>query len=78
VGTPNLLASGIEGGDLLDYVAAGVAIPVTTGADLLAALDAAAAGAIASDAREAFLRRHYEPGAGSERIAGDLLGWLAG
>jgi hypothetical protein len=87
VGTRNLLASGVLGGDLLDYVAAGVAIPVTTGADLQRALDEMPTGAAAeagvaaarSDAaaREAFIKRHYEPSSGSERIAQDLLTWLA-
>ncbi|MEI7745699.1 MAG: hypothetical protein WCK58_18335, partial [Chloroflexota bacterium] len=76
VGTPNLLASGIEGGDLLDYVPSGVALPVTDGAGLLAALDAAAAGAITDEARTAFIAHHYEPGAADERIASDLLAWL--
>jgi hypothetical protein len=76
VGTPNLLATGVLGGDLLDYVDAGVAIPVTTGEDLLAALDAAAAGAITDEARAAFIARNDEPGNATERIAADLLAWL--
>ena len=76
VGTPNLLASGICGGDLLDYVSSGVALPVRDGAELLAALDAAAAGAITDEARAAFIAHHYEPGPAAERIAQDLLEWL--
>ena len=76
VGTPNLLASGIAGGDLLDYVAAGVALPVTTGEELLAALDAAAAGAITAEARAAFIADHFEAGSGTDRVAQDLLAWL--
>ncbi len=72
VGTPNLLAAGIRGSDFLDYVAAGVAIPVETGSDLLAALDAVAQGAITTEARAAFLARQFEPGAASLRIADDL------
>ena len=76
VGTPNLLATGILGGDLLDYVEAGVALPVETGADLLAALDASAGGALSPEARAAFIARQYEPGSASERIAADLLEWL--
>ncbi|HEY3356553.1 MAG TPA: hypothetical protein VGQ83_25100 [Polyangia bacterium] len=76
VGTPNLLATGILGGDLLDYVEAGVALPVETGADLLAALDASAGGALRHESRTAFIERQYEPGSASERIAADLLEWL--
>lgn len=75
-GTPNLLAVGVLGGDLLDYVAAGVALPVVDGADVLGALDRIAAGAIAPEAAAAFIARHFEPGAATERIAADLLGWL--
>jgi hypothetical protein len=77
VGCPNLLASGLAGGDLLDYVAAGVALPVEDGAGLLAALDAAAEGAITENARTAFIASHFEPGAATDRIAADLLAWLA-
>ena len=77
VGTPNLLASGVLGGDLLDYVEAGVALPVGDGGDLLAALDAAADGAIAPAARAAFLARHFESGSAGDRIAADLLAWLS-
>ncbi|HYO44876.1 MAG TPA: hypothetical protein VES19_16885 [Candidatus Limnocylindrales bacterium] len=76
VGTPNLLATGVRGGDLLDYVDSGVALPVTTGEDLLAALEAAAGGAITAEARGAFIARSYEPGPATERIAADLLAWL--
>ncbi len=76
VGTPNLLAAGVLGGDLLDYVAAGVALPVSNGAELLDALDAAASGAITEAAREGFLAGHFEPGSATDRIAEDLLAWL--
>ena len=76
VGTPNLLATASLGGDLLDWVAAGVALPVRDGADLVHALEAAAAGAITAAAREAFIAAHYEPGSASDRIAEDLLAWL--
>jgi hypothetical protein len=78
VGVPNLLAAGIQGGDLLDYVAAGVALPVSDGGDLLAALERVAAGAITDEARAAFLARQFEPGNATERIADDLLEWLTG
>lgn len=75
-GTPNLLAGGLAEGDILGYVAAGVAIPVSDGGDLLDALDAASRGAITDEARAAFLKAHFEPGSASERIAGELLAWL--
>jgi hypothetical protein len=77
VGTPNLLATGILGGDLLDYVEGAVALPVTSGEELLAALDDASTGAITADARAAFLAYHFEPGSATERIAGDLLAWMS-
>jgi hypothetical protein len=76
VGTPNLLATCALGGDLLDYVAAGVALPVNSGAELLTALEAASAGVIAPEARAAFIARHFEPGSATERISDDLLAWL--
>jgi hypothetical protein len=76
VGTPNLLATCALGGDLLDYVAAGVALPVNSGDELLAALDAAAAGVLTPEARTAFIARHFESGSATERIAEDLLAWL--
>jgi hypothetical protein len=76
VGTPNLLATCALGGDLLDYVAAGVALPVNSGDELLAALDAAASGVITPEARAAFIARHFEPGSATDRIAEDLLAWL--
>jgi hypothetical protein len=76
VGTPNLLADTLAGADLLGYVSAGVALPVRNGGDLLAALDAAAGGAIDQSARQAFLDDHFEPGDASGRIATDLLEWL--
>jgi hypothetical protein len=56
VGTPNLLATGVLGGDLLDYVAAGVALPVATGTELLEALDTAPSAI--TPARAAFILRH--------------------
>jgi len=71
VGTPNLLAAGVCGGDLLGYVAAGVAVPVADGGELLAALDGPAT--FDPAARDAFLRRHFEPGSASRRISDDLL-----
>jgi hypothetical protein len=75
-GTPNFLADTFAGADLLGYVAARVALPVRTGADLLAALDATAAGAITDADRRAFLDDHFEPGDASGRIAAELLEWL--
>jgi len=76
-GTPNLLAAMLAASDLLGYVAAGVAIPVRDGGDLLAALDAGPASAAAPAARQAFLDAHFRPGSASERIAADLLAWPA-
>ena len=75
-GTPNLLADTFGGADLLGYVPARVALPVRTGADVLAALDATAAGAITEADRRAFLDDHFEPGDASSRIAAELLEWL--
>ena len=72
-GTPNLLAATSSASDLLGYVEAGVAVPVRTGADLLAALDAGSAAT--PEARQAFIDAHFEPGSASERIADDLLAW---
>ena len=60
----------------MGYVDAGVALPVADGADLIAALDRAADGAITPEARAAFVAQHFEPGSASERIADDLLAWL--
>ncbi len=76
-GTPNLLAAGLEAADLLGYVEAGVAIPVRNADDLRAALELPRATAVREAERHAFLRRHFEPGDASGRIAADLLGWLA-
>ena len=75
-GTPNLLASGLQATDLLGYVAAGVAVPVRDGADLIAALGRTRAELIDEAACAAFIRDHFEPGVASQRIADDLMGWL--
>ena len=74
-GTPNLLADTFAGSDLLGYVAAGVATPVRTGADLLAALDHPAPAS--EEARRAFLEAHLEPGPAATRIARELEAWPA-
>jgi hypothetical protein len=74
--TPNLLVDGLAGADLLGYVPAGVALPVHDGAGLLAALDAAAAGALTETDAAAFADAHFEPGSASERIAASLEDWL--
>ena len=74
--TPNLLVDGLAGADLLGYVPAGVALPVHDGAGLLAALDAAAAGALTEADAAAFADAHFEPGSASERIAASLEDWL--
>jgi glycosyltransferase involved in cell wall biosynthesis len=75
-GTPNLLAAGLLGADLLGYVDAGVAIPVETPADLRAALDMPLERAMPHDRRIAFMNAHFEPGSASARIASELLTWL--
>jgi hypothetical protein len=70
-GTPNLIAI-VEGhADLLGYVAAGVARPVASVGDVLAALDRP----VAADpvARQAFLDDHFRPGVPSRRIV-DAIG----
>jgi hypothetical protein len=72
-GTPNLLAAGLVGADLIGYVAAGVATPVESGADLLAALDRGLEAAPDERARRAFLADHFRPGSASDRVAADLL-----
>jgi hypothetical protein len=74
-GTPNLLAAAIQPRDLLGYVEAGVAIPVRDGEEMLQAL-ASGAGRSTSEAREAFVRDHFEPGNASRRITEELVAWL--
>jgi hypothetical protein len=80
LGTPNLLAAADAGGDLLDYAAAGVARPVSDGADLLRELDAAGdpESPAAAAARAAFVSEHFRPGAAAPRIADDLISLLGG
>ena len=74
--TPNLLADGLAGADLLGYLEACVARPVRDGGDLLAALDPARDGAMDEAAAVAFSAAHFEPGVASERIAAELTAWL--
>jgi hypothetical protein len=69
-GTPNLIALTDGHTDLLGYVAAGVARPVRTPAELLAALDAPEAPDPA--ARQAFLDRHFRSGDASGRIIDEV------
>ena len=73
---PDLLAAGLASADVLGYVEAGVAVPVRTGADILAALDRPRAEIMRRADQEAFLRAHFEPGDASGRIADDLLAWM--
>ena len=74
-GTPNMVAIGQAWSDLLGYVAAGVAQPVASVDDVRAFMrDPRPA---SPEARAAFLREHYEPGDGAERIA-DAVIHLAG
>jgi hypothetical protein len=74
--TPNLLADGLAGADLLGYVGAGVALPVRDGGDVLAALDASGPGVLSEADAAAFTAAHFEPGVASERIAAELTAWL--
>jgi hypothetical protein len=78
LGTPNLLGAADAGGDLLDYVKAGVARPVGDGADLLRELDVAenAASPAAEAARAAFVGEHFLPGTAAPRIRDDLIALL--
>jgi hypothetical protein len=73
--TPNLLAACVRPNDLLGYVDAGVAVPVHDGGELAEALRSGA-GRSDAEAREAFVRDHFEPGNASRRIRDDLVGWL--
>ena len=74
-GTHNLVAMTLASGDLLGYVAAGVALPVRDGASFLAALDMS--GATTASARRDFLAQHFEGGSASTRLRDDLTAWLA-
>jgi hypothetical protein len=74
-GTRNLLAACVQPNDLLGYVAAGVAVPVRDGGDLLAALESGA-GDASLETRQAFVRDHFEPVNASRLIRDDLLEWL--
>ncbi len=75
-GTPNLMFAGLATADLLGYAAAGVAVPVRSGADVLTALDDARDRPVDDATRQAFLDLHFEPGSASQRIAADLVTWL--
>ncbi|MFH1475559.1 MAG: hypothetical protein ABIG85_06845 [Chloroflexota bacterium] len=70
-GTPNLVAVAQARADLLDYVAAGVAVPVRTHAELLVAIQAPTVPD--PPARRTFLDDHFLPGDGAARIAAALL-----
>lgn len=76
-GTRNLLATSLHDTDLLDYVAAGVAWPVRSAAELLLALDADEDPEVAAAARAAFLADHFAPGPSAPRIAADLMAGIA-
>lgn len=75
VGTPNLIAITDRLTDLLGYVPAGVATPVRSPEDVLAAL--ASPHPANPDARSTFLARHYRSGDASARII-DTLESLVG
>ncbi len=72
--TPNLIAVDQAHTDLLGYVAAAVAHPVSDAADLQAALDDLRPPDEA--ARQAFLAAHLEPGPASERIVANITAAL--
>jgi hypothetical protein len=69
-GTDNLIARVEASGDLLGYVAAGVARPVTRVADLRAALDHPQPAHPA--ARRTFIEDHFRPGDASGRIVDEI------
>ncbi|HET9613619.1 MAG TPA: hypothetical protein VFP22_02305, partial [Candidatus Limnocylindrales bacterium] len=72
-GCPNLIVAGFRGTDMLGYVDAGVATPVSSSRDLVAAL-ADPAGLRPSDAaRDAFLADHFAPGPSAPTIADHVL-----
>jgi hypothetical protein len=71
VGTPNMVAIGQAWSDLLGYVDAGVAHPVASADDVAAFMHDPRPASPAS--RSAFLREHYEPGDGAERIADAVI-----
>jgi hypothetical protein len=70
-GTPNMLASGQAWSDLVGYVVAGVAQPVESVDDVRAFMREPRPAP--PEARAAFLRDHYEPGEGAERIADAVI-----
>lgn len=76
-GTPNLLADVLAASDLLGYVDAGAAVPVRTPEDIDAALNRPRDTTEGAVGRLDFLRAHFEPGSAIQRIADDLLAWLA-
>ena len=69
-GTPNLIATTDAHADLLGYVEAGVARPVRSVEDVVAALDLPAPPD--PEARAAFLTRHFLDGNAGSRIAGHI------
>jgi len=75
VGTPNFIAMTDAHADLLGYVAAGVARPVRTPSELMAALDAGQP--LDPAARQAFLDRHFLAGDATERVLQTVVGRVA-
>ena len=74
--TPNLLSVRLAAADLLGYLDAKVAVPIRDGGDLLAALERGPAALGEADAAR-FVAEHFEPGGAADRIAADLVAWLA-
>jgi hypothetical protein len=73
-GVVNLIAVPHAHRDLLDYIGAGVARPVASAAELVAALDDPVPPD--EERRRAFLAQHFEPGEASGRIVAAIRGSL--
>lgn len=76
-GTRNLIAAGLADSDLLGYVDAGVAQPVRSSAELVAALQRPEAPDI-DERRAAFLADHFAAGPSAPRIADAVRALAAG
>lgn len=70
-GTMNLIAMTDARADILGYVEAGVAVPVRSREDVLAAL--ASPTRPSAEARRAFLERHFQSGKAGPRIARSIV-----
>jgi hypothetical protein len=75
-GTMNLIAMTDAHADILGYVEAGVAIPIRSRPELLAALDASVTPVEAT--RRAFLEQHLRPGPAGPRVAAEIIAAIDG